>query len=422
MCDEEGIIRGFNPEAERQHGIDRKPVPPAEWATAYGLRDLRGQALPLTETPLYRALKGERVEDARWAVRRPDGSLCILTGTALPLHHADGSPAGAVVTTRDETERLRLEEDLRRESAHHPAALRGGAGAAPGQGRVPGHRVPRAAHAVAGHPGLGAPPAGDGRGPGPSPRTAWTTIERNAKVQAQLVDDILDASRLVSGTMQLEWKRGGLRRRRARGGGGTPGAGGGQEGRAARCACPPRPWWSVATPPACSRSCGTWCPTRSSSRPRAGASTWRSAWRTARPSSVSRTPGSGSRRSSFPTCSIGSARRTARRRAPTAAWAWGWPWSATSSRCTVGTWRRTARAAARARVFTVRLPAGGRSERRHRRPLRRASRARPRPPGRPARARRGGRRGHARAARPPRWGTPGPRSIPPPRRARPWPP
>jgi len=108
VCDEDGIIRGFNPEAERQHGVERKPVPPAEWTTAYGLRDLRGQHLPLAETPLYRALKGERVENARWMVRRPDGSLCILTGTALPLHHADGSAAGAVVTTRDETERLRL--------------------------------------------------------------------------------------------------------------------------------------------------------------------------------------------------------------------------------------------------------------------------------------------------------------------------
>src|SRR5713101_9023459 len=43
VCDEEGIIRGFNPEAERQHGVDRKPVPPAQWASAYGLLDLRGQ-------------------------------------------------------------------------------------------------------------------------------------------------------------------------------------------------------------------------------------------------------------------------------------------------------------------------------------------------------------------------------------------
>src|SRR6267142_2047755 len=109
VCDEDGIIRGFNPEAERQHGVDRKAVPPGEWASAYGLRDLRGQPLALAETPLYRALKGKRVENARWMVRRPDGSVCILTGTALPLHHPDGSPAGAVVTTRDETERLRLE-------------------------------------------------------------------------------------------------------------------------------------------------------------------------------------------------------------------------------------------------------------------------------------------------------------------------
>src|SRR6266542_3422910 len=55
--DEEGIIRGLNPEAERQHGIERKAVPPAQWASAYGLLDMRGQALPLSDTPLYRALK-----------------------------------------------------------------------------------------------------------------------------------------------------------------------------------------------------------------------------------------------------------------------------------------------------------------------------------------------------------------------------
>src|SRR5256885_174162 len=32
------------------------------------------------------------------------------------------------------------------------------------------------------------------------------TIERNAKVQAQLVDDILDASRLVTGKLRVDWQ------------------------------------------------------------------------------------------------------------------------------------------------------------------------------------------------------------------------
>jgi PAS domain S-box-containing protein len=205
VCDEDGIIRGFNPEAERQHGVDRKPVPPAEWASAYGLRDLRGQHLPLAETPLYRALKGERVENARWMVRRPDGSVCILTGTALPLHHADGSPAGAVVTTRDETERLRLEEDLRRESATTQRLYE----EAQELHRIKDEFLATVSHelrtplqAILGWARLLQETDDDLA----RRRHGLATIERNAKVQAQLVDDILDASRLVSGTLHLEWK------------------------------------------------------------------------------------------------------------------------------------------------------------------------------------------------------------------------
>jgi PAS domain S-box-containing protein len=205
VCDEEGIIRGFNPEAERQHGLDRKPVPPAEWASAYGLRDVRGRPLPLSETPLYRALKGERVENARWMVRRPDGSVRILTGTALPLHHADGSPAGAVVTTRDETERLRLEEELRRESATTQRLY---------DEAQELHRIKDEFLATVSHELrtplqaiLGWARLLQETDEGPARRMhGLATIERNAKVQAQLVDDILDASRLVSGTMRLDWK------------------------------------------------------------------------------------------------------------------------------------------------------------------------------------------------------------------------
>jgi len=205
VCDEDGIIRGFNPEAERQHGVERKPVPPAEWTSAYGLRDLRGQHLPLAETPLYRALKGERVENARWMVRRPDGSLCILTGTALPLHHSDGSPAGAVVTTRDETERLRLEEDLRRESATTQRLYE----EAQELHRIKDEFLATVSHelrtplqAILGWARLLQETDDDLA----RRRHGLATIERNAKVQAQLVDDILDASRLVSGTLHLEWK------------------------------------------------------------------------------------------------------------------------------------------------------------------------------------------------------------------------
>jgi PAS domain S-box-containing protein len=109
VTDSRGVIRLFNAEAERQHGVTRQQVSAPEWASTFGLLNLDGEPLPLEETPLYRALEGQPVSNARWLVRRPDGSVRTLCGTASPLHRPDGSPVGAVLTARDETERMALE-------------------------------------------------------------------------------------------------------------------------------------------------------------------------------------------------------------------------------------------------------------------------------------------------------------------------
>ncbi|EPX55020.1 hypothetical protein D187_009526 [Cystobacter fuscus DSM 2262] len=109
MADERGVMRIFNAEAERQHGVSRREVHARDWTDTFGLLTMDGHPIPLEELPLYRALKGEHVRNSRWMVRRPDGTVRILSGTAFPLHHPDGSPAGAVLTARDETERLEME-------------------------------------------------------------------------------------------------------------------------------------------------------------------------------------------------------------------------------------------------------------------------------------------------------------------------
>jgi PAS domain S-box-containing protein len=113
VADPDGVLTVFNHAAFEQHGVGHPGLAAADWARTFGLRTLDGRAMSLEETPLYRALKGERVAGARWRVRRPDGSERILSGTATPLHHANLSLAGAVVITRDETERVRMEESLR---------------------------------------------------------------------------------------------------------------------------------------------------------------------------------------------------------------------------------------------------------------------------------------------------------------------
>jgi PAS domain S-box-containing protein len=113
VVDADARIRLFNPEAARQHGLTVQPAQPAEWAGVYGLFTLDGRPLPLEETPLFRALRGERVEGARWRVRRPDGTEVILEGTAVPLQGPEGQPAGGVLTTHDVTDQSRAVDEVR---------------------------------------------------------------------------------------------------------------------------------------------------------------------------------------------------------------------------------------------------------------------------------------------------------------------
>jgi PAS domain S-box-containing protein len=106
MADERGQVRIFNAEAERLHGVSREELASPEWPLASSLLTVDGRPMPREETPLRRALRGEPVTGAHWVVRLPDGSVRTLCGTALPIRRPDGSLAGAVLTARDETERL----------------------------------------------------------------------------------------------------------------------------------------------------------------------------------------------------------------------------------------------------------------------------------------------------------------------------
>ncbi|AKJ06719.1 PAS domain S-box-containing protein [Archangium gephyra] len=109
MADERGQVRIFNAEAERLHGVRREEVGTLAGPLVSGLLSVDGRPLSWEETPLSRALKGVPVTGAHWVVRRPDGSMRTLCGTALPIRRPDGSLAGAVLSARDETERLMRE-------------------------------------------------------------------------------------------------------------------------------------------------------------------------------------------------------------------------------------------------------------------------------------------------------------------------
>jgi len=70
MTDEAGVLRVFNPEAEKLHGVTKQEVQALEWAKTYGLYGVDGASLRLEDTPLFRAVNGERVREVRAAVDR----------------------------------------------------------------------------------------------------------------------------------------------------------------------------------------------------------------------------------------------------------------------------------------------------------------------------------------------------------------
>ncbi|QRK12197.1 PAS domain-containing protein [Archangium violaceum] len=111
MADAQGVLRLFNPEAERQHGRSLKEVSALEWVETYGLSDEEGRPLRLEQAPLYRALQGEFVRDEVFWIHRPDGTRLPISAAARPLRWPDGSLRGAVLSTRDVAMRRALAKE-----------------------------------------------------------------------------------------------------------------------------------------------------------------------------------------------------------------------------------------------------------------------------------------------------------------------
>ena len=256
IADAEGRIRRVNPAAARMHGRAVTDIAPEDWSRSYDLLRTDGEPYPPEELALTRALRdGEVVEGEEWIVRRPDGTQVRLLGSAAPLRDHRGRRLGAVLVMRDVTERERLAQALRAETAAKERFF-----------AQMSHELRTPVNAVSGYCTL----LLDGVA-GPLPEAAAGMIDRMARCAQHLralVDDLLDLGRLDAGRLQLA--RGGVpprpaarHARRAGAAGPRPGAGAG----AGRVRGPPR---CAPTRSGSGRSCSTCCPTRSSSPSAAG--------------------------------------------------------------------------------------------------------------------------------------------------------
>ena len=217
--DLEGTVLSWNKGAERLYGYSTGEMigrsisllMPADQADDF----------PKIMTALRR---GDRVDHYETKRQRKDGEILQISLTVSPLKDASGEVIGASAIARDITGQKRLErerEDLlerelaaRREAeyAHQLSAelLRREQAAreeADAANRmkdeflaVVSHELRSPLNAILGWAGIL-------NGDQADPRTAAQaveTIQRNAKAQAQLIDDLLDISRVVTGKMRLD--------------------------------------------------------------------------------------------------------------------------------------------------------------------------------------------------------------------------
>jgi PAS domain S-box-containing protein len=115
LVDPEGKTAFLNPAAQRLLNRSEVGVPIVKHAETYGLVNDEGEPIDAKELPAARALStGRTVRDVTMRIAGDEREIAISM-SATPLHE-DGHISGVIVTFRDITERLRLEEELQQQA------------------------------------------------------------------------------------------------------------------------------------------------------------------------------------------------------------------------------------------------------------------------------------------------------------------
>jgi PAS domain S-box-containing protein len=188
----DGRIASWSSGAERLFSLAADRILGENVACLYTMEE-RKAGIP--ERRLQEALADERSESESTMVRG-DGEAFDAHVVIAPVRNGSGDLRGFSVVVQDVTERRRLEDDLRRRADDLAAANR----AKEDFLATLSHELRTPLNAILGWTRLlrwgKLQPSGVER--------ALETIERNARLQAQLIADILDVSRIVTGKLRLQ--------------------------------------------------------------------------------------------------------------------------------------------------------------------------------------------------------------------------
>lgn len=186
-----GIIQSWNASAERIFGYS------AEEMIGQPILRLIPNDLHHEEAEIVAKLKnGQRIDHYETVRRAKDGRLLNISLTVSPIKNAEGIVIGASKIARDITARKEAEAQLAqaRDEAERASAMKDEFLA------TLSHELRTPLNAVLGWASV----LRTSRVQGEELEKGLETIERNAKVQAQIIEDLLDMSRIISGKVRLD--------------------------------------------------------------------------------------------------------------------------------------------------------------------------------------------------------------------------
>lgn len=199
--DAAGRVTSWNPGAKNIFGYEEAEILGQE-AAALFTEEERAAGAPGDE--LSRAIAAGHANDDRWLLRK-DGTRLFASGVITPMR-ARGQLIGFTKVCRDITDRKRLEKE-REDLLNAERTARAEAERASRMKdeflATLSHELRTPLNAILGWAGILRSPRCM-----PEDLTAGLeVIERNTRVQAQLIEDLLDMSRIISGKIRLDVQR-----------------------------------------------------------------------------------------------------------------------------------------------------------------------------------------------------------------------
>ena len=191
MLDPDGRITSWNAGAERIKGYRHDEIIGRHFSIFYQPE----VAATTAQETLERAVQEGRVEDEGWRLRK-DGTRFWANVVITALYDSDGRLTGFAKITRDMTDRRDMEEALRlgREEAERLNRVKDEFLA------TVSHELRTPLNVIAGQIWM----LRTGRLPPESTQRALDLLDRNAQLQARLIDDLLDTSAMITGKLKIE--------------------------------------------------------------------------------------------------------------------------------------------------------------------------------------------------------------------------